>query len=248
VGKTVQLQAADGHILDAYRADPAEAAKGGLVVVQEAFGVNEHIRAVCDQYASHGFCALAPAIYDRQQRDATFGYDEASTTRARVMRANISYDQVLLDVAATIGELRGTGPAGVVGYCVGGSAAWLAACRLDPACAVCYYPSDIGKQTHERPRCPVMLHFAERDRLIPLSDVNKLRKQHPSLPVHVYPADHGFNNWHRPASYDAESATLALERTLEFVRRQVAPGISGAQVPISTATLPARSEKMSKHS
>jgi carboxymethylenebutenolidase len=99
VGQTIQLQAADGHMLDAYRADPPISAKGGIVVVQEAFGVNEHIRAVCDDYATRGYCALAPAIYDRQERNAAFGYDEASLARARALRANIRYDQVMLDAA-----------------------------------------------------------------------------------------------------------------------------------------------------
>jgi carboxymethylenebutenolidase len=222
LGQTIQLQAADGHTLDAYRADPPNGTKGGLVVVQEAFGVNEHIRAVCDDYAGRGYAALAPAIYDRQQRNATFDYDGESAARARAMRGNIRYEQVMLDVAAGITALRRAGRVGVVGYCVGGSAAWLAACRLDAVACACYYPSDIGKQTQERPRCPVILHFAERDRLIPLSDVEKLRQAQPQLPVHVYPAEHGFNNWHRPASYDAASATLALERTLDFFDKHVA--------------------------
>lgn len=222
MGEIIQLQAPDGHVLGAYRADPPNDARGGLVVVQEAFGINEHIRAVCDTYAGHGFCAVTPAIYDRQQRNATFDYDEASTTRARAMRANIRYDHVMLDLAAAIAALQPAGRIAVLGYCVGGSAAWLAACRLNTAAAVCYYPSDIGRQTQEQPRCPVIFHFAERDRLVSLSDVSKLREQHPHLPVYVYPAEHGFNNWHRPSTYDATSADLAFERTLEFLGKHVA--------------------------
>jgi carboxymethylenebutenolidase len=222
LGQTIQVQAADGHTLDAYRADPPNGTKGGLVIVQEAFGVNEHIRAVCDEYASRGYVALAPAIYDRQQRNATFGYEEPSASQARAMRANIRYDHIMLDVAAGITALRRAGRVGVVGYCVGGSAAWLAACRLDAVAAACYYPSDIGKQLAERPRCPVIMHFAERDRLIPRSDVAALQQAHPELPVHLYPAEHGFNNWHRPESYEAASAALALDRTLEFFDKHVA--------------------------
>ena len=222
MGQTIQLQAADGHTFDAYRADPPNGTKGGLVVVQEAFGVNEHIRAVCDDYAGRGFVALAPAIYDRQQRGASFGYDEPSASQARAMRAKIRYEHVMLDVAAGIGALRRAGRVGIVGYCVGGSAAWLAAARLDAVAAACYYPSDIGKQTKEQPRCPVILHFAERDRLIPQADVAALKQEHPQLPVYIYPAEHGFNNWHRPASHDAASAALALERTLDFFDRHVA--------------------------
>lgn len=222
MGQTIQLQAADGHTLEAYRADPPDGTKGGVVVVHEAFGVNDYTRAVCDDYASRGYCAVAPAIYDRQKRNAAFGYDEASAAAARAIRANIRYDEVMLDVAAAITALRRAGRIGVVGYCVGGSAAWLAAARLDAAAAACYYPSDIGKQTAERPRCPVIVHFAEHDRIISPSDVDRLRAEQPELPIFVYPACHAFNNWHRPEIYDEASATLALERTLALFDEHVA--------------------------
>jgi carboxymethylenebutenolidase len=218
----LQLQAADGHTLDAYRADPADAAKGGIVVIQDAFGVNEQLRAVCDRYAAHGYAAAAPALYDRQQRNAAFDYDDDSAARARAMRAKIQYDQVMLDVAAAFAALRGSGRVGVVGYCVGGSAAWLAACRLDMAAASCYYPTDIGKQYQERPRCPVILHFGEIDELIPLSQVEALRAEQPLLPVYLYPAEHGFNNPLRASTYHEPSAKLALERTLGFFDEHIA--------------------------
>jgi carboxymethylenebutenolidase len=222
MGSTVQLQAADGHRLDAYRADPAGPALGGLIVVQEAFGVNEHIRAVCDDYAAKGYVAMAPAIYDRQERNATFGYDEASVTRARALRARIDYDAILRDIAAVIAALRPGGRVGIVGYCVGGSAAWLAACRLEVDAAACYYASDIGKQVGETPRAAVIMHFAERDRLVSAADRASFQAAHPDVPVYIYAADHGFNNWHRPAGYDQASAARARERTSALFARHVA--------------------------
>jgi carboxymethylenebutenolidase len=224
MGEIVQLEAGDGHALDGYRADPDGKARGGLVVVQEAFGVNEHIRAVCDTYAVMGYAAIAPAIYDRQRRGAAFDYDEASWARAREFRARVDYDHVMFDLAAAIAALRAHGRVGIVGFCVGGSAAWLAACRLDADAAACYYPSDIGKQYAATPLCPVIMHFAERDRLVSAADRDDFRAAHPDVPVHVYPAEHGFYNWHRPVTYDDESAKLSHERTLVWFATHFANG------------------------
>src|ERR1700704_5238657 len=151
MGEIIQLEAGDGHALEAYRADPDGKARGGLVVMQEAFGVNEHIRAVCDAYAASGYVTMAPAIYDRQQRGATFDYDEASWGLAREFRARVDYDHIMLDVASAIAALRIHGRVGIVGFCVGGSAAWLAACRLDVDAAGRYYPFHIGQ-----PHCPTL--------------------------------------------------------------------------------------------
>jgi carboxymethylenebutenolidase len=222
LGQTVPLETTDGHTLDAYRAAPAGRTTGGIIVMQEAFGVNEHIRAVCDDYAARGYMALAPAIYDRQQRNATFGYDEAAVARARELRSRIRYDQIMLDIAAAVAALRPLGGVGIVGFCVGGSAAWLAACRLAVDAAACYYPSDIGKQYGESARCPVVMHFAEHDRLVSAADVENFRARHPDLPTYLYAADHGFNNWHRPSGYDQASAKLALARTLTLFAQHVA--------------------------
>jgi carboxymethylenebutenolidase len=222
MGQVVRLVASDHHALDTYRSDPIGKSKGGIVVIQEAFGVNEHIRAVCDDFAARGYAAAAPAIYDRQQRNATFAYDEEPAKRARAMRARIKYDEVLLDVAAAIESLRPQGRVGIVGFCVGGSAAWLAACKLKVDAVACYYPSDIGKQADEQPRCPAIMHFAERDHIIHGSDVETLRAAHETLPIYIYPAEHGFNNWHRPATFDEASAKLALERTLALFETYLA--------------------------
>jgi carboxymethylenebutenolidase len=222
MGQMVTLTAADAHGLAAYRASPAGDPKGGVVIIHEAFGVNDHIRAVCDDYAGRGYAALAPALYDRQQRQAAFGYDDDAKSRALALRRTLDWDKVPLDVEAAVRMLRPL-RVGAVGYCVGGSVAWLAACRLPIEAAACYYASDIARQMHERPRCPTIMHFAERDRFIPLGVVEQFRAAHPDIPAHVYPAEHGFNCWHRPeTSYHAPSAALALERTLALFDRHIA--------------------------
>ena len=225
MGSDVQLTARDGHTLAAYRADPAApetACKGGVVVLQEAFGVNPHIRGVCEAYAAAGYAAIAPALYDRQQRNASFGYDPEAMRAALALRRKLDYADALSDIAAAIAALREAGRVGVVGYCVGGSAAWLTASRLTVDAAACYYPSDIGKQLDERPRCPTVMHFAERDHIIPMAHVEAFRAAHPEVPVHVYPAEHGFDCVRRPATHDAASAALALERTLALFAAHVA--------------------------
>ncbi len=219
MGQTKQLQAADGHRMDSYAVDAVAPIKGGVVVLQEAFGVNAHIRSVCDAYAARGYHAIAPALYDRQRRDAAFGYDEAALPEARAFRRGLDYDKVLLDVEAAAASLRDRGPVFVVGYCVGGSAAWLAACRLQVDAASCYYPSDIAKQIDEQPRCPVVMHFAERDHFIPASTVRDFSQKHPDVLMFLYNADHGFNCSDRARGYDAESAGAALERTLRLFEK-----------------------------
>ncbi|MPZ55229.1 MAG: dienelactone hydrolase family protein [Rhizobiales bacterium] len=221
MGKVIKLAASDGHGLAAYRADPPEP-KGGVVVLQEAFGVNAHIRSVCDAFAAHGYAAIAPALYDRQQKNAAFGYDPDSAQQALALRRKLVYADALRDIAAAVTSLRVQGRVGAVGYCVGGSAAWLAAAHLAVDAAACYYASDIGKQLDERPRCPVIMHFAERDHIIPMEHVEKFRTAHPEVPVHVYAAAHGFDCTARPSTHDAPSAALALERTLALFAAHVA--------------------------
>ena len=222
LGTMIELRARDGHRLTAYRSAPTAPTRGGVLMLQDAFGINRHLRAVCDDYAGHGYVAIAPALYDRQQRDAAFDYDEASLETARGLRRGLDYATALLDADTAIEALRKSGRVGVVGYCVGGSAAWLAACRLRVDAASCYYPSDIGKQVDEMPRCPVVMHFAERDRFIPAETVARFRAAHPSIPAHLYPAEHGFNCSALAHAFSGDSARLALDRTLELFTAHVA--------------------------
>jgi carboxymethylenebutenolidase len=220
MGKAIELTASDGHRLAAYRADPAGTPKGLVVVAQEIFGVNSHIRGVADGFAAAGYVAVAPALFDRVERGVEIGYAPADIERGRDLKAKAGLDQALLDVAAARAAEPGL-PAAVVGFCWGGLVAWAAATRLDGlSAAVSYYGGGIGELAGEKPRCPVMLHFGEKDHAIPLSDVDKVRKAHPDLPVHLYDAGHGFNCDQR-GSYDKAAADLAQSRTLEFLGRHL---------------------------
>jgi len=221
MGQMIELTAADGFRLTAWRADPAGTPRGGLVVVQEIFGVNGHIRSVCDGYAADGYRAIAPALFDRYQRGVDIGYTPEEIARGRELKALATADAALRDVAAARDALAGTGRIGVVGYCWGGYIAWLAAARLTGfAGAVPYYGGGMLDAVDERPRCPVLAHFGERDTMIPVAGVRKFAAAHPEAQVFVYPADHGFNCDQR-GSYDAAAARLARERSLAFLREHV---------------------------
>jgi carboxymethylenebutenolidase len=204
-----------------YRADPVGEPRGAVVIVQEIFGVNGHIRAVCDDYAAQGYVAIAPALFDRVERGVELGYQADDVTAGRAIREKVSLDQALADVEAAAKEVAGVGKIGVVGYCWGGTVAWVAATRSRTfAAAVSYYGGGVPDLADEQPNCPVQLHFGEQDHAIPLDGVEKLKAAHRELPVYLYPAGHGFNCDQR-ASYHAESARLASERTLAFLRAQV---------------------------
>ncbi len=215
-GETIELTAADGHRLGAYLARPAGAPKAGLVVVQEIFGINRHIRAVTEGFAADGYLAIAPALFDRREHGLELGYEGEDVARGRELKAATSWEEAAQDVAAAIAAVAEAGQVGVVGYCWGGSIAWLAACRLPVAAAVGYYGGQVRELSGETPRCPVLLHFGEQDAAIPLEDVDEVRRLHPEVPIHLYPAGHGFNCDLR-GSYHAESAALARERSLAFL-------------------------------
>jgi carboxymethylenebutenolidase len=217
MGERIQIRAVDGFALGAYRADPAGQPKGAVVVIQEIFGVNDHIREVADGYAAAGYVAIAPQIFDRVERDVELGYQDADMARGiELARGKLDIGLALQDVQAAVDAGLTDGKVGVVGYCFGGLLAWLAACELTGvSAAVSYYGGGVAGEAERQPRCPVMMHFGERDAHIPLSDVEKVRAAHPEVAVFVYPADHGFNCDHR-ASYDAASAESARQRSLEF--------------------------------
>jgi carboxymethylenebutenolidase len=221
MGNHITLTAADGFTLDGYRADPQGKARGGLVVAQEIFGVNHHIRAVADRFAEAGYLAIAPALFDRARKKVEFGYTPDDITKGREIMQSVHLDNVMKDVSAAAAVAQAAGKVGVVGYCWGGTVAWASATRLDGiAASVAYYGGGIGGLAGERPRCPVMLHFGDQDQSIPMEVVEKVRAAHPKLPLYVYHAGHGFNCDAR-GSYHAESAKLALDRTLGFLREHV---------------------------
>ena len=221
MGQMITLEAGDGHRLGAYEARPEGPARGGLVVVQEIFGVNAHIRRVADEYARDGYRVIAPALFDRVRPGIELGYADADVAEGRKIREKIDFENALADVAAAQAALRAAGNVGIVGYCWGGTVTWLAAARLDGfTAASSYYGGGIGKFAGEKPRCAVCCHFGERDHAIPLDEVEAVRKAHPEVSIYLYPAGHGFKCDAR-ASYDATSAALARERTLEFFRAHV---------------------------
>ena len=223
MGKTLTLTASDGHKLSAYRADPSGKPKGALVVIQEIFGVNAHMREVCDGFAADGYVAIAPALFDRVQPKVELGYTPKDIEAGRELRGKIEWDAVLKDVEAAIKTVASAGKVGVVGYCWGGSVAWRAATRLKGVtAAVGYYGGQIAPFKDETPRAAVMLHFGEKDASIPLSDVEAIKKAQPKLPIHVYAgAGHGFSCDHR-GSFHSEAHKQARTRTMEFFDKHLA--------------------------
>jgi carboxymethylenebutenolidase len=222
MSERVMLKAADGFEPGAYVARPQGDPVAGLVVVQEIFGVNRHIRSVADSYARDGFLAVAPALFDRVERDVELGYEGADMEKARSFIPKLNLENALSDVAAAMQYARReTGKkTGVIGYCWGGTLAWLAATRLHADAAVGYYGGQIGKFAQENPAAPVMLHFGKQDQHIPPEEVQKVHAAHPEVQIFWYDAGHGFNCDAR-ASYNAESAKLARERSLAFLKKHL---------------------------
>lgn len=211
------LTTSDNHSLGAYRADPEGQPKGAIVIIQEIFGVNGYIRSVCDRYAARGYTTIAPALFDRIETGVELDYSPDSVQAGLKMKNAIPPEQSLADIAACIENISDAGPVTVIGFCWGGSLAWLAACRLDGLSkAVAYYGGQVAEYSGETPKVPVLLHFGDQDASIPMDAVEKVKAAHPDIPLYIYEAGHGFSCDQR-ASYDAPSAALALERTLDFL-------------------------------
>ena len=215
------IMARDGHEFRAWLAPPAGRPRGAIVVVQEIFGVNGHIRGVTDGYAKEGYVAIAPCLFDRVRRGIELGYSAPEMQEGRGYAQQLKPEQVLADLAAAIAVVKHSGRVGVVGYCWGGKIAYLAACNLPIACAIVYYGGSITPELKKQPKCPVMYHFGERDAHIPISDVDKIKAADPQGEFYLYPADHGFNCDQR-ASFDPPSSALARERSLAFFAKHVA--------------------------
>jgi carboxymethylenebutenolidase len=214
-----ELTASDGHRLAAYENHPPGSERS-IVVIQEIFGVNAHIRSVVDRYAALGYRAVAPALFDRIEPGVELNYTDDLPRGIELLMAT-GDDNALTDVAAAVDYLSGSGPIGVVGYCWGGLLAWLSACDLGIDAAVGYYGGRIAQYPDKVPQKPVMLHFGGADEAIPMSQVDEIRAAHPDVPIHVYPTGHGFNCDVRD-SHNPECAALALERTLAFFDENLA--------------------------
>jgi carboxymethylenebutenolidase len=212
--------ARDGHEFNAWLAPASGTPRGAIVIAQEVFGVNRHIRGIVDGFAAEGYLTIAPALFDRVRRGIELGYSEKELQEGRGYRLQIPKDKTMLDLTACINVVKHAGRVAVVGYCWGGTLAYLAARELPIMCAVSYYGGQIKDHLDKPPKRPVMYHFGEKDPFIPMSDVEKIRASDPTGVFHVYPADHGFNCEER-GSYDAESARVARERTLDYLAAQM---------------------------
>lgn len=218
----ISIKAKDGFAAGAYEAQPVGASKGGVVVIQEIFGVNRHIQEVVDGYAAAGYHSIAPKLFDRVERDIELGYEGEDMQRGIDLAFNhTDREKALADVQAAIHHLDVAAGVGVVGYCFGGLMTWLSACELTGVAAACaYYGGGVAGELARTANCPVMMHFGELDAHIPLTDVDKVRAEQPAVDVHLYSADHGFNCDHR-GSFDADAAATAKTRTLDFFAKHL---------------------------
>jgi len=221
MGEHIRLNTAGMHCIGAYLAKPAGKPTGGLVVMQEIFGVNPHIREVTDRFASLGYTAIAPAIFDHLETDVELDYGTDAFARGRALAGEVGIDRAVEDVASAAQSIASAGKIGVVGYCWGGTIALLAATRLGLP-AVSYYGARNVGFLDEKPKAPVQFHFGERDTSIPAEAVQRHRDAYPEMEIYTYPAEHAFNRDVDGKHYDAPSAKLALERTLAFFRRNLA--------------------------
>lgn len=217
MGHGITLTASDGFKLGAYRADPAATPKAAIVVIQEIFGVNSHIRSICDRLANEGYVAVAPAIFDRIEPDFQSGYSPDEVAVARKFVAAPDWPAMLRDTQAAIDAVKDIGPVGIIGFCLGGSVTYAAATKLSGLrAAIGYYGGAIVRFADDKPTVPMQLHFGEKDTGIPLPDVETIKTKRPEIEVYIYPgAQHGFGCDER-ASYDKESSDLAWQRSLAF--------------------------------
>jgi carboxymethylenebutenolidase len=215
------LMARDGHEFRAWLAAPSGKPLGAIVVVQEIFGVNSHIRSVADGYAAEGYTAIAPALFDRVRKGIELGYTQPEMQEGFGYVQQLKQEQTLLDLSSAITVVKNSGRVGMVGYCWGGKMTYVAACELPLACGVAYYGGSTTQCLDKKPKCPMMYHFGEADTHIPLTDVDKIRAANPAGVFHVYPgAGHGFNCDQR-ASFNPQAAALARERSLAFFAAQL---------------------------
>jgi carboxymethylenebutenolidase len=218
----IELTAGDGHAFSAYRADPSNTPKGAVVVLQEVFGVNAHIRAVTDAFAAHGYLAMAPSLFDSVKKGVELGYDEAGISKGVSYVHQVGKDRSLSEIQATVDAVKDVGKVAVVGYSWGGYLAYAASNQVKGlACAVGYYGGGIADDFGEKRKIPTLLHFGEEDALMPLRALVQFRAYRPDVSVFSYPgAAHGFNCDQRN-SYLEDAAQKAFERTLSFISQYV---------------------------
>jgi carboxymethylenebutenolidase len=215
------LMARDGHAFRAYIARPHGRIRGAVIIVQEIFGLTAHIRRVADSYASDGYLTVAPALFDRVRRDLVLGDSPQEREAALGYRKQIPTAKAVLDISAASAMARHCGKLALIGFCWGGTLAWVAAGEHPFSAAVCYYCGGIAQHLDKLPACPTLLHFGEQDASIPAATVDHIRQAFPQGIYYLYPAGHAFNNDDRPTHYNAEAASLARGRTSAFLAQYV---------------------------
>jgi carboxymethylenebutenolidase len=221
LGTQITLTASDGFKLGGYRAEPQGKPKGGLVVIQEIFGVNHHIRALCDRFAALGYVAVAPAVFDRIQPNFECGYTPDEIAHARTFIPKIDWAAMLLDTQAAIDNVKPAGKVGIIGFCMGGTIAFLAAGKLvGLSAAISYYGGQIAKNADLKPKVPMLMHFGDQDQSIPMSDVELIKQKRTDSEIYVYPGGHGFSCDERGSFHEA-SHKAAWERTLGWLAKYV---------------------------
>ena len=223
MGQTVSLTTSDGHTLDAIKGEPSGKPKGGLVVIQEIFGVNNHVKHLVDEFAGKGYLAIAPALFDRVEKGLELGYDENGFTKGRETRGKLSDEWILADVEAAAKDVSSAGKVGLIGYCFGGYVAWIAGCNADGlACSIsCYGGGVAARAGKDKPKMPMQLHFGDKDHAIPMGDVHVIREAHPDIPSFVYDdAAHGFCCDDRDV-YNPGATERCHGRALDFLAQHV---------------------------
>ncbi len=217
MGQNITLAAKDGHSLGAYKAEPSGTPKGGVVLIQEIFGVNQHIRNLCDQYAAAGYLVIAPALFDRVEPGIEVGYAGDDFNKGRETRGKLENDGIMADVQAAIDEASSAGKVGVVGYCFGGAVSWMAATGCDGVSAAsCFYGGGIHGTRDATPKCPVQFHFGDKDGGISLANVHEIKEANPDIPCYVYDdSGHGFCCDERD-SFNPGACQRGRERTLDL--------------------------------
>lgn len=222
MGTMTQVTASDGHVLDTYLARPAGKPRGGVVIAQEMYGATGYLRDTCDYYAAQGYLAVAPALYDRRQRNLVLEYNKENHDLAQTIYKNWNWEHALDDLDAAKNIVVESGKVAIVGFCWGGTLAWLAACRRDYTATVAYYGSMMPDFAQESARCPVVAHIGSADTTMPQGRIEAFHQAQPKIPINMYEgAPHGFDNPSRADRFHSDACQLARERTLEFIARNV---------------------------
>lgn len=220
MNEIIEITSKDNHQFSAYISQPSGKPKAGIVIIQEIFGVNAHIKEVTDLYASKGYLSIAPSLFDRIEKNVTLDYDEKGVSKGRNLKELCDIN-ALKDIEASISVVSSAGKVGVIGYCWGGSLSWRIGCdSSNVSAAVCYYGGDIPKLKDLKPNCSVLTHFGEFDKGIPMNEVKIFEKTRPEVLTYTYPADHGFNCNHR-SQFNKSCSGIALDRTLKFLEKNI---------------------------